>query len=95
MGLEAIGYHVRELHVVGDRGERLAGFRRRQPSPLAGGRFIAVPCSRLSRLLFYSAARRSAYRWLRGKVRRWRRDTVQNEAHSLHEFANSSREKIA
>ena len=57
--LESIGYHVRELRVVGDRGERLAGFGVASLRSLAGGRFITVPRSGLSRLLFDSAAPRT------------------------------------
>ena len=57
--LESIGYHVRELRVVGDRGERLAGFGVASLSSLVGGRFITVPRSGLSHLLFDSAAPRT------------------------------------
>ena len=54
--LEAIGYHIREFRVVGDRGERVAGFGVTGLYSLAGGRFITVPRSGLSRLLFEKAA---------------------------------------
>ena len=35
--LEAVGYHIRELRVVGDRGEELAGFGVATIRSLAGG----------------------------------------------------------
>ncbi len=58
-GLEAIGYHIGEFRVVGDRGERLAGFGVKGLYSLAGGRFITVPRSGLSRVLFEKAAPRT------------------------------------
>ena len=57
--LEAIGYHIREFRVVGDRGDRVAGFGVKGLYSLAGGRFITVPRSGLSRLLFEKAAART------------------------------------
>jgi 2-polyprenyl-6-methoxyphenol hydroxylase-like FAD-dependent oxidoreductase len=54
--LERIGYHIRELRIVGDRGEKLAGFGVNGLRSLAGGRFITIPRSGLSRLLFDRAA---------------------------------------
>lgn len=57
--LESIGYHIREFRVVGDRGERLAGFGVKGLYSLAGGRFITIPRSGLSRLLFEKAALRT------------------------------------
>jgi 2-polyprenyl-6-methoxyphenol hydroxylase-like FAD-dependent oxidoreductase len=54
--LERIGYHIAEFRVVGDRSERLAGFGVRGLYSLAGGRFITVPRSGLSRLLFDKGA---------------------------------------
>ncbi len=57
--LEGIGYHIREFRVVGDRGERVAGFGVSGLYSLAGGRFITIPRSGLSRLLFEKAAPRT------------------------------------
>jgi 2-polyprenyl-6-methoxyphenol hydroxylase-like FAD-dependent oxidoreductase len=54
--LETIGYHIRELRIVGDHGERLAGFGVSGLRSLAGGRFITIPRSGLSRLLYDKAA---------------------------------------
>ncbi len=56
MGLEAdigrIGYHMRELQVVDDRGRRLAGFGTKVFNELTQGRFITLGRSELSRLIF-------------------------------------------
>jgi 2-polyprenyl-6-methoxyphenol hydroxylase-like FAD-dependent oxidoreductase len=57
--LEAAGYHIRELRVVGDSGEKLAGFGVSTLRSLAGGRFVTIPRSGLSRLLFEKAASRT------------------------------------
>ncbi len=57
--LDAAGYHIRELRVVGDRGEKLAGFGVATIRSLAGGRFVTIPRSGLSRLLFERAASRT------------------------------------
>ncbi|MGB7973967.1 MAG: FAD-binding domain [Roseiarcus sp.] len=57
--LEAEGYHIRELRVVGDSGEKLAGFGVATIRSLAGGRFVTIPRSVLSRLLFDRAAPRT------------------------------------
>jgi 2-polyprenyl-6-methoxyphenol hydroxylase-like FAD-dependent oxidoreductase len=54
-GLESVGYHVRELRVVGRRGRRLAGFGTAAFRALTGGRFITLRRSDLSRLLFEAA----------------------------------------
>jgi len=54
--LERIGYRIRELRIVGDRGEKLAGFGVSGLRSLVGGRFITIPRSDLSRLLLDRAA---------------------------------------
>ncbi|MCK1462969.1 FAD-binding domain [Bradyrhizobium sp. 2] len=55
--IERAGYHVRELRVVGDDGRRLTGFDARVLSQLSGGRYVSLPRSELSRLLFASVYR--------------------------------------
>ena len=56
MGLIAdinrVGYKVRELQIVNDRGRRVAGFGTRLFTELTGGRYVTLPRSELSRLLF-------------------------------------------
>ena len=56
MGLIAeinrVGYRVRELRIVNDRGRRAAGFGTRLFTELTGGRYVTLPRSELSRLLF-------------------------------------------
>ena len=56
MGLIAdinrVGYKVRELRIVNDRGRRVAGFGTRLFTELTGGRYVTLPRSELSRLLF-------------------------------------------
>ncbi|MGA7810492.1 FAD-binding domain [Bradyrhizobium sp.] len=56
MGLTAeihrVGYHVRELRIVNDRGRRVAGFGTRLFDELTGGRYVTLARSELSRLLF-------------------------------------------
>jgi 2-polyprenyl-6-methoxyphenol hydroxylase-like FAD-dependent oxidoreductase len=56
MGLIAeinrIGYHVREVRIVNDAGHRVAGFGTAVFSELTAGRFVTLPRSTLSRLLF-------------------------------------------
>jgi len=54
--LERVGYHVRELRVAGDHGERLAGFGTRVFDELSGGRYITLARRDLSRLLLAKAA---------------------------------------
>ena len=46
------GYHVREMSVVDDGGRRIAGFGTSVFSELTGGRYVTLPRSTLSRLLF-------------------------------------------
>ncbi|MGH6966621.1 MAG: FAD-dependent monooxygenase [Phenylobacterium sp.] len=55
-GLEALGYHARELRVVGDRGQRVAGFGTRVFEELTGGRYVTLARSDLSRLILQAAA---------------------------------------
>jgi 2-polyprenyl-6-methoxyphenol hydroxylase-like FAD-dependent oxidoreductase len=57
--LETAGYHIRELRIVGDRGERVAGFGAQGLRSLAGGRFVTIPRSGLSRMLFEKIAKRT------------------------------------
>lgn len=56
MGLEGdinrVGYHIREMRIVGDRGECVAGFGTRVFRELTGGRFVTLGRSDLSGLLF-------------------------------------------
>ena len=56
MGLESdinhIGYRVRELRIVDDRGERVTGFGIKIFDELTGGRYVTLARSDLSRLLF-------------------------------------------
>jgi 2-polyprenyl-6-methoxyphenol hydroxylase-like FAD-dependent oxidoreductase len=46
------GYHAREIGVVNDSGRRVAGFGTSVFSELTGGRYVTLPRSALSRLLF-------------------------------------------
>ncbi len=50
--INRIGYHVREMRVVGDRGARAAGFGTKVFGELTGGRYVTLRRSDLSRLLF-------------------------------------------
>ncbi len=56
MGLAAeinrVGYHMRELRIVDDRGKRVAGFGTNIFRELTGGRYVTLGRSDLSRLLF-------------------------------------------
>ena len=60
MGLAAelacLGYHVRELRIVNDRGARVAGFGVAVFRELTGGRYVSLRRSDLSRLLLEKAA---------------------------------------
>jgi 2-polyprenyl-6-methoxyphenol hydroxylase-like FAD-dependent oxidoreductase len=49
--IDRIGYHMRELRIVGDRGQRVASFGTRVFRELTGGRFVTLGRSDLSRLL--------------------------------------------
>lgn len=46
------GYHVRELRIINDAGRRVAGFGTAVFSELTDGRYVTIPRSALSRLLF-------------------------------------------
>jgi 2-polyprenyl-6-methoxyphenol hydroxylase-like FAD-dependent oxidoreductase len=50
--IERTGYHMREMRIVNDRSERVAGFGTRVFRELTGGRFVTLGRSDLSRLLF-------------------------------------------
>jgi 2-polyprenyl-6-methoxyphenol hydroxylase-like FAD-dependent oxidoreductase len=54
--IERVGYHVREVRVVGDRGERLAGFGTSVFDQLTGGRFVTLARRDLSRILLARVA---------------------------------------
>jgi 2-polyprenyl-6-methoxyphenol hydroxylase-like FAD-dependent oxidoreductase len=49
--LNRIGYHVREMRIVDNRGKRVAGFGTRVFLELTGGRYVTIARSALSRLL--------------------------------------------
>jgi 2-polyprenyl-6-methoxyphenol hydroxylase-like FAD-dependent oxidoreductase len=55
-GIERVGYHMKEVRVVGEHGERLAGFGLSAFDALTGGRFITLPRSELSRVILDRAA---------------------------------------
>jgi 2-polyprenyl-6-methoxyphenol hydroxylase-like FAD-dependent oxidoreductase len=50
--LKRVGYSMREMRIVGPRGERITGFGTRVFRELSGGRFITLARSDLARLLF-------------------------------------------
>ncbi len=50
--IERVGYHMRELRIVNDRGRRIAGFGTAVFRELTGGRFVTLRRSELSGLLF-------------------------------------------
>ena len=50
--INAAGYHMQELRVVNDRGQRISGFGTRVFGELTGGRYITLARSDLSRLIF-------------------------------------------
>jgi 2-polyprenyl-6-methoxyphenol hydroxylase-like FAD-dependent oxidoreductase len=50
------GYHVQELRIVDDCGERIAGFGTKVFDELTGGRFVSIKRGDLSRLLFAAVA---------------------------------------
>lgn len=52
------GYHVRELRIINDAGHRVAGFGTAVFSKLSNGRYVTLPHSTLSRLLFGRVANR-------------------------------------
>ncbi|MGO9359897.1 MAG: FAD-binding domain [Xanthobacteraceae bacterium] len=50
--IDRVGYRFREMRIVNRRGERIAGFGTRVFDELTGGRYVTLPRSALSRLLF-------------------------------------------
>ena len=50
--IERIGYHMRELRIVNERGTKIAGFGTAVFRELTGGRFVTLRRSALSDLLF-------------------------------------------
>ena len=50
--INRIGYHMRELRIVDDRGKRVTGFGTEVFRELTGGRYVTLGRSELSRLLF-------------------------------------------
>jgi 2-polyprenyl-6-methoxyphenol hydroxylase-like FAD-dependent oxidoreductase len=50
--VERVGYHMNELRIVDDHGDRITGFGTRVFRELTGGRFVTIGRSDLSRLLF-------------------------------------------
>ena len=50
--INSTGYHVREMSVVNGTGARVASFGTSVFSELTGGRYVTLPRSALSRLLF-------------------------------------------
>jgi hypothetical protein len=50
--INRVGYNVREVRIVDDRGQLAAGFGTELVTELAGGRYVTLPRSELSRLLF-------------------------------------------
>ena len=50
--INRVGYHARELRIINDAGYRIAGFGTSVFSELTGGRYVTLPRSALSGLLF-------------------------------------------
>ncbi|MGE0424466.1 MAG: FAD-binding domain [Reyranellaceae bacterium] len=50
-----VGYHMREMRIVGERGQHLAGFGADVFRELTGGRYVSLARSDLARLLFEAA----------------------------------------
>ena len=50
--INRVGYHMREMRIVDDRGKRAAGFGTSVFLELTGGRYVTLGRSELSRLLF-------------------------------------------
>jgi 2-polyprenyl-6-methoxyphenol hydroxylase-like FAD-dependent oxidoreductase len=59
--IERVGYHMREVRMVGDHGERRAGFGVSVFDELTGGRFVTLPRSDRKK----ASRSRSATRWPR------------------------------
>ncbi len=53
--IESVGYHIQELRIVDERGQRVAGFGTKVFRELTGGRYITLARSDLSRLIFDKA----------------------------------------
>ena len=47
-----VGYHIREMRIVNERGKRIAGFGTSVFLELTGGRYVTIARSTLSHLLF-------------------------------------------
>lgn len=54
--IDRVGYHMREMRIVNDRGNRITGFGTRALSDLAGGRFVTLARSDLAGLIFQRIA---------------------------------------
>ncbi|MGA7657735.1 MAG: FAD-binding domain [Methylocella sp.] len=50
--INRVGYHMREMRIVDDRGKRVTGFGTKVFGELTGGRYVTLGRSDLSRLLF-------------------------------------------
>ena len=50
--IDRVGYHIREMRIVDDHGERVTGFGTKILQELTGGRFVTLGRSDMSRLLF-------------------------------------------
>jgi 2-polyprenyl-6-methoxyphenol hydroxylase-like FAD-dependent oxidoreductase len=53
--INRIGYHMREMRIVDDRGQRVTGFGTKVFRELMNGRYVTIGRSDLSRLLFEKA----------------------------------------
>ena len=69
---DRIGYHIKEMRIVDERGRRVSGFGTRVFLELTGGRYVTIPRSELSRLLVE-------------KIRASTEIILGDEIHSLHE----------
>ena len=49
--INRIGYHIREMRIVNERGRRVCGFGTSVFLELTGGRYVTIPRGGLSRLL--------------------------------------------
>jgi 2-polyprenyl-6-methoxyphenol hydroxylase-like FAD-dependent oxidoreductase len=49
--IDRVGYHIREMQIVNERGQRIAGFGASVFQELAGGRYVTIARSVLSHLL--------------------------------------------
>jgi 2-polyprenyl-6-methoxyphenol hydroxylase-like FAD-dependent oxidoreductase len=79
--IERIGYHMRELRIVDDQGERMTGFGTQVLRELAGGRFVTLGRIDLSRLLFE-------------KIKKMTEIIFDNEIIDLQEHADSVQVKF-